>query len=71
MHQPCIVAFCGKLSLAGTSLAYLVYGGTLAADIVNVRLKTLTPIEVGAIAFFGEKKTDMDFAILHCQCCHC
>jgi hypothetical protein len=60
LYRIALTAFCGEQSLAGVSLAYLVFGIALAQDIVNTRLKTLTPIEVGAIAFFGDKKSEAE-----------
>jgi hypothetical protein len=64
LYRVALTAFCGEKSLAGVSLAYFVFGAALAQDIVNTRLKTLTPLEVGAIAFFGSKKTETEKEIL-------
>jgi hypothetical protein len=53
-----LAAFSGRLYLIGISGAYLIMGIACAYDVVNVRYKTMSVFDVGAIAFFGTDKEE-------------
>lgn len=55
-----IALFSGDLWLVSIGASFFIVGNVLAIDIVNTRLRTLSAYEIGAIAFFGNSKTEAE-----------